>query len=295
MNDNNNNNNNSIYGIDKFEGSFDKEELGVTIIPNTSINDIRNLDSLGLYIYLLARPPGWKLNVKQLKEHFECGKEKIYKNLKWLLSNGFITCSVPRTKGRFDKPHYRVHLNPKKPVDLVDLVASQPVVDLVDLVDLNRENPYVMGVSPYPEKPDAVKRDTYKTYNITNKDLKTPYVDSANTTKEINKSTTKFHEYKDNSLFMKFYGVYPNKQKPILAYKAFLKHKPTELFVMMLVDDIIKRIDNNWKGRHKNKIPFPATYLNSREWEGEIYTNIESTTRKSMKYKTMDEIIGDCL
>ena len=73
--------------------------------------------------------------------------------------------------------------------------------------------------------------------------------------------------YVDDALFMQFYSIYPNKQKPEIARKAFYKHKPDQEFVDMLYNDVGLRMANNWKNRHKNKIPFPATYLNGKEWE----------------------------
>lgn len=287
----NNNNNSQSYGIDKFEGSFDKEESGVTITLNSSINEIRNLEASGLYTYLLSRPRGWKLNVKHLKDHFQCGKEKMYNALNWLLQEGFITCSQNREKGKFAKPHYRVHLTPKKRVDLNLVDFPKNPVDLADFDNLGRTN---TGLSPYPAlpdtvSPDTVKQDAYKTKILTNKDLnKKPIVDSS-------KSTKKVKEYKDDDLFMTFYDIYPNKQKPVVAHKAFCKLNPTKEFVLMLVKDVLSRINNNWKEREKSKIPFPASYLNSREWEGEIYKSNELTKRQSTKYKSWDEIIGDCL
>lgn len=252
MDTNNNNNNNEICGIDKFEGSFDKEELGVTIILNASINEIRNPEALGLYAYLLARPPSWKLNVKHLCEHFQCGQDRMYRILNLLLEQKFISKKVIREKGKFIKNHYRVHLS---------------------------------RFSPHPENPEMDNPGTYKTKKILNKekDLK-PSVDSS-------KSTEK--DYKENRLFMLFYKNYPNKQKPVLAYRAFLKLKPDEDFTQMLVDDLNLRMNNNWIGRDRSKIPFPATYLNGREWEGDIYPNEKSTNTKSTKYKSWDEIVGD--
>jgi len=118
-----------------------------------------------------------------------------------------------------------------------------------------------------------------------NKDLKT-LVDSSKST-----------DYTKDDLFMLFYNSYPNKQKPRDAHKAFKKLKPDMELVSMIVEDLRKRINNNWKGRHKNKIPHPSTYLNSREWEGEIVAPENNMTSHSgkTKYKTMDEILGNSL
>lgn len=122
-----------------------------------------------------------------------------------------------------------------------------------------------------------------KEIRINKKDIKT-LVDSTNTT-----------EYTKDDLFMLFYNSYPNKQKPRCAHRAFRKLKPTKEFVSMLCTDVSARVENNWKGRHKNKIPHPATYLNSREWEGEIVKpeNQLTTSQTKTKYKTMEEILGN--
>ncbi len=92
---------------------------------------------------------------------------------------------------------------------------------------------------------------------------------------------TKQNHYKDDELFMSFYKHYPNKQKPSVAHKEFLKHEPNKSFVKMIVNDIAKRMQNNWHGRDKSKIPYPATYLRNCEWEGEIYAPQLKTVNKS--------------
>jgi hypothetical protein len=94
-------------------------------------------------------------------------------------------------------------------------------------------------------------------------------------------ASTKPIHYKDDELFMSFYKNYPNKQKPVLAHKEFLKHRPSESFVKMVANDIAKRMQNNWHGRDKSKIPHPATYLRNCEWEGEIYAPQLKTVTKS--------------
>lgn len=307
------------YGVEKFEGTFEKEEFGVTIICNETLNSIRNPESLGVYIYLLGRPKGWKLNAKQLCEHFQCGKERIYRILNFLLTEGFITCITQRDKGKFSRFHYRVHLRKSTMIEKpVDFEIDQPITRAS------------IDSSPFPEKPDTVKpdtvfQDTYKTKNIENKEyIKNTIVDFKKSTEsedeeffefeefekpdyeteqalEISKANNPLSpevestkpdysknqvkintikpksnhntkkEYKEDPLFMAFYSAYPNKQKPRVAYKAFLRLEPNFEFVKQIINDVKTRMENNWRGRDKSKIPFPATYLNSFEWEGEIF------------------------
>lgn len=64
--------------IEKFEGEFTKEELGVTILINETVRSIPNLDVMGLYLFLSLQPPKWEINPKHLMNHFGMGKTKVY-------------------------------------------------------------------------------------------------------------------------------------------------------------------------------------------------------------------------
>jgi hypothetical protein len=284
-----NENNNEIctYGIEKFEGDFEKETFGVTIIPNKSINEIRNPEALGLYVYLLARPHGWRLNVFQLKEHFQCNKDKIYHLLHYLMNCKFISKKEIRTKGKFIKHSYRVHLGRYgEHVNVVDCMVDKPI-----------DQPKTQcqtGLSPLLEKPDLVKPDlvnpdAYKTKNIENKDYnKTPYVD-------FPKSTEMSFEYSQDEHFMKFYEIYPNKQKPRVAHRSFYKAAKkmgmdVPAFSQMVTEDVLLRLKNNWSGRAKNKYPFPQKYLNEAEWEGEIYAVERQENKQNEKFNASCDV-----
>jgi hypothetical protein len=152
--------------IEKFTGSFSKEDGGCTTIINSTINAIHDGFSCGVYTYLLCRPPNWDLNPKQLASHYDCNKDKIYKTLILLQEMGLLIREDIREKGKFIKFHYIIHLHPKASV------KSQ----------LNK------GFSPVPGKPELVFPvlvfpDTYKTKNIKNKEYK-----KTTTTKETEKS-----------------------------------------------------------------------------------------------------------
>ncbi len=93
------------------------------------------------------------------------------------------------------------------------------------------------------------------------------------------KKSTKDKAYLFDALFMLFYLHYPLKEKPRVAYQAFLKHNPSEEFVEMLLNDLKLRMENNWKGRESRFLPHPATYLNQAHWESEIVPWQESTNK----------------
>jgi len=152
---NTNDRNTSSQYIEKFSGDFGKEDHGCSIIINQTMNNIRDLDAAGMYAYLSCRPETWKINAKHLKDHFKCGKDKIYSTLTKLIELGLLTVHHKRNKGKFTKPFYMLHTKP------VSLSIQQVQED-----------------SPRPEKPDTVEpdtenTDTYKTKKLENKEIKT--------------------------------------------------------------------------------------------------------------------------
>lgn len=132
----------------------------------------------------------------------------------------------------------------------------------------------------------GVVQDTHTIINnsFTNSSHKEPIVDFQST-----------ENYKDDPLFMQFYSVYPLKEKPSIARKAFYKHKPDQDFVSMLVTDVKARVENNWKNRHKSKIPHPSTYLNGKEWEGAIIepdSNVANFPNKPPRFDMQELTAG---
>ena len=135
--------------IEKFTGTFSKQAGGCSIVINQTINSITNMDALGLYTYLICRPDNWILNPKHLANHFDCGRDKLYKCLDILISKGVLKRTEVRDKGRFCQFHYEVLLQSN-----IEQFVHEP---------------------PLPEKPDTDKPDTenphtYKTKKVLNKE-----------------------------------------------------------------------------------------------------------------------------
>lgn len=279
--------------IEKFDGSFKNEEKGVTIIPNINFDEINDAAALGVYMYLLSRPKEWNLNPTQLGKHFGYGRDKTHKILLYLMENGYLTKTLVKEKGKFAASHYYVHLH-KITNNSLCIQNEDPVTE--NTVDGNTVDEISVA-----RKPSTANPTTYKTYNITNiikqtktktlVDLKSTEMGSSLNLKDNlpaqekskSKSKSKAASYKPSNyyqdeLFMRFYNIYPNKQQPRVAYKAFCKYEAAPEFVKMLIEDIKQRMANNWAGRTKDKIPHPSTYLNRAEWEGEIYAGQDNTT-----------------
>jgi hypothetical protein len=126
--------NNPLFGIDKYSGTFEQDELGVTQIPTATIQSLNDFTLLSLFTFLASCPSTWKLNAKHLSTHFNCNKDKIYAAIDKLIELTLLTRTQIRDKGKFVRFHYRIHLRPRD------------------------------GVLPRLEKPDTVNPDAYKTY-----------------------------------------------------------------------------------------------------------------------------------
>lgn len=88
-----------------------KSVLGITTVPNQSINDIDDLGALGVYLYLLSQPDKRDLNATRIAEHFKCAKNRIYRMMSYLTRAGFVSKENIRQEGRFAETTYNVHLH----------------------------------------------------------------------------------------------------------------------------------------------------------------------------------------
>ena len=139
--------------IEKFIGSFEKEDLGCTIIVNETIRYISDPAVLGVYCYLLTKPITWDINALEIMRHFKMSKDKTYRILNDLMDLFLLSRTEIRMKGRFIKFHYKLHLKPYAP-------WTAPENNRLDS-------------QPFPEKQDTVNQDAYKTKILEIKDTTT--------------------------------------------------------------------------------------------------------------------------
>lgn len=107
---------------------------------------------------------------------------------------------------------------------------------------------------------------------------------------DSSKSPVGKENYRSDLFFLKFYENYPRKEKPHDAYKEFIKYKPTHEMVDFWINDINNRLKFNWNGRNKSKIPQPATYLQKKEWEGELF--IAPYQSSNTPRLSLDQVMG---
>jgi hypothetical protein len=75
----------------------------------------------------------------------------------------------------------------------------------------------------------------------------------------------------DDSLFDRFYTVYPKKVARAAALKAFRASKPTESLVETMIAALKLQADSpDWQKEGGKYIPNPATWLNGERWKDQL-------------------------
>lgn len=78
------------------------DPIPFTQLPNHVLQNIRDIDALGLWVYLSSLPTGWEFFKDHLKQHFNIGSEKINKLFGILIDHNLIKLVQSRNKkGQF--------------------------------------------------------------------------------------------------------------------------------------------------------------------------------------------------
>lgn len=121
--------------------------------------------------------------------------------------------------------------------------------------------------------PSSVETTQYNSNIINTKNIKS-IVDSDESPIEKT-SSLKVKDYEKDERFMQFYSIYPKKQKPRDAWKAFKALKTSDAQLNLILEDVKARIERHTQWQEAQFIPFPASYLRSGEFEGEIFNQAE--------------------
>lgn len=98
--------------IEKFKGKFEDIQGGCTVSINKTIQSIRDLEILGIYIYLSSQPPEWEISAQQLANHFDIGINKSRRILTQLVDLGLLERIPIKEKGKFIKHEHNLLLKP---------------------------------------------------------------------------------------------------------------------------------------------------------------------------------------
>ena len=98
--------------IEKFKGNFSNFQGGCTVSINKTIQSLTDVYELAFYSYLLSKPQDWEIHHKDLMNHFNLGKNKVYRVLNALLEKRLIKKIETRESGMFNGIEYYLYLSP---------------------------------------------------------------------------------------------------------------------------------------------------------------------------------------
>lgn len=210
-----------------------KEDNGFTMLSNHVLQNLTNVEALGLWVYLASLPPAWEFYKQHIQTHFKFGRDRLNKLFKYLADRNLIElCTVRNEKGQF--AHISVHVKNGNSFKNIDITPCT-------------EKPYTANQSPV---------------NSSYKDI--------NTKKKENKQR-KLLSASDNAQdrFEDFWKAYPLKKNKKRSQMIWKRQKLNEK-VNQILEDIEKRakLDHQW--RNKQYIPHPSTYLNGEIWNDDI-------------------------
>lgn len=107
---------------------------GYTVIPNGLLPEGSiTARAWGVYAYLLSRPPGWVVHVRQLQKVFKEGREAIYTALRQLREAGLLEMESYKEPGQ--PPKQRFVLS-----DVDELITQSPDTDSRDTANWDAGN-----------------------------------------------------------------------------------------------------------------------------------------------------------
>jgi hypothetical protein len=274
----------SIEKLD-FE-TIEKEQVPFVMVSTNVIQNIKNPTAGFMWVYFSSLPHNWKINKSHIMSHFDISERTYQRHMSYLKSHNLI--------------EYRRNRLPNGTLGSVTLVCLNGLKFNASKGSDHNAKFDIVVTNHTAKKPHSGETTAVVSGTLINtitsfgskkrKDILN-IVDSSNTTTESNSISTKPEkkkapkDYKSSQMFMRLYEAYPKKQKPHDAYKAFLKLNADEIMVDMIIDDIKKRLakDDHWQ--EMQFIPFPATYLNAKYWEGDICNSEEQKAENKAKAK----------
>ncbi len=281
------------YVIKKDSGNF-------TVFPNNVLQNLKNYDALGLYVYIASLPHGWQFYKHQLATHGNIGRDKINKLLKVLEVHGLVKMVQIRTsKGRFE--HFELEVKDGSSFKINDLenqvqpFTEKPLTENQLLVNSsykrnnkkayikNKENIFCSSSDePHIDDDKSLKindlNKAYQTVQPVGQNCRTAETANGSNGSNGSNDSNKIEPQTEFSLFDYFWNIYPRKQKKKDAEKIWKKNK-YEQIATLIFDNVKERIKNEWATKEKEFIPLPSTYLNGERWNDEIINGSMTNNR----------------
>jgi hypothetical protein len=115
-------------------------EKNFTIIANGCLqDDSLSAEALGVLCYLLGRPDNWTVRPTQLADRFDCGREKIDRIIKELVTTGYVIKTQTRdpVNKTWNPIEYTVYQIPKEVPNAVDgkAIAENPLLGSAEVLN----------------------------------------------------------------------------------------------------------------------------------------------------------------
>lgn len=216
-----------------------------------------SLKSKGLLSLMLSLPPDWDYSINGLISICKENETSIKSSLDELKKFGYLEVIklMPNETetGRIEYV-YNIYEIPKQGVE-------KQGVDFLGVEFLGLENQGQLNIE------DKI---------LNNKDIDNILEENYNK-RNVESS---FESDSDEELFNKFWKEYPKKVSKEKAKKWFIKNKPSEELVNLMIKQL-KRFKTlkQWKDKDGQYIPYPSSWLNAHSWEDEFETDEEKIDR----------------
>ena len=249
-----------------------REESGFTLLKNTAVQGLTDIEALGLWAYLYSLPKNWFFYKDQIKNHFKIGRERLNRLLKVLQD-----CNLIRMENLRDKKGRFLHVNivvyngsefaQKNDQNITkDVCNGDDDAQNAQDQKTNINNSLSECAHPSTENPSTASQllatDTYKDIyknNINNKE------DINNIS---NSASDDAHADLENS-FDRFWKVYPVKKNKMRA-RMLWERKGLYRKADEVIADVEARLLQDTAWQNRQFIPHPSTYLLNERWNDEI-------------------------
>lgn len=242
-----------------------QEESGFTILKNNVLQNLTDVEALGLWVYLASLPTNWTFYKEQLKDHFKIGRERLNRLLQTLANHKLIRIENTRDdKGRFVQMSLTVcngsefAQNNKSP-------KPTPVLDERPNCTPCTGNP-LTGIQ-------SLDTDNYKDISKKKENTKE---------KSINNSANDFAQENISNGFDEFWNIIPTRKNKVRAKRIWEK-KNLYKIAALICDDVSNRLLNDNQWQDKQYIPHPSTYLANELWNDEIIQITKKPIAKGSK------------
>ena len=221
-----------------------------------------SLKSKGLLSLMLSLPPDWDYSINGLISICKENETSIKSSLDELKKFGYLEVIklMPNETetGRIEYV-YNIYEIPKQGVEKQGV--EKQGVDFLGVEFLDLENQGQLNIEDKILNNKDIDNNIEENYNKRN-------VESS------------FESDSDEELFNKFWKEYPKKVSKEKAKKWFIKNKPSEELVNLMIKQL-KRFKTlkQWKDKDGQYIPYPSSWLNAHSWEDEFETDEEKIDR----------------